>query len=200
MLRLKELRTRKKMTQSEAAAKIGVSQSTYSSWENERTQMDYVALISAARLFNVSVDYLLGKPHNEYERNNRAESVPVYGDLGLDKKRLVMERIGFEPVMKKLLESGFCFGLRVADDSMMPNIVKGDILIVRRQRKYKNGDMVVLRIDDSYVTVKNVIKTKKGIVLTESRHDSVPEFYSREDIIAKNIRVMGRVVELRRKI
>lgn len=41
------------------ATQIGVSPSTYSSWERERTEPDVKSIIELARFFNVTVDELL---------------------------------------------------------------------------------------------------------------------------------------------
>lgn len=62
MVRLKELRLKRGFTQAELSERLGIPQRTYSSWETERTEMDYSTLIRMAVIFGVSVDYLLGRP------------------------------------------------------------------------------------------------------------------------------------------
>lgn len=57
--RLKEARNAAGMNQEEAAAAFGVSIGTYRNWEQGRVVMNGEQLISAARLFNTDVDYLL---------------------------------------------------------------------------------------------------------------------------------------------
>jgi transcriptional regulator with XRE-family HTH domain len=58
--RLKELRQNKNLRQDQLAELIGVSKSTVSSYENEGRQPSYDILVSLARVFRVSTDYLLG--------------------------------------------------------------------------------------------------------------------------------------------
>ncbi len=58
--RLKELREEKGITQSNLAGVFNVSKSTVSGWEVGRNQPNYDMLISIARYFDVSVDYLIG--------------------------------------------------------------------------------------------------------------------------------------------
>ena len=60
-MRLKEARKQAGMTQQEVAAAVGVNQNTYSYWENEKTKIDNISLGKLAKIFNVSVDYLLGE-------------------------------------------------------------------------------------------------------------------------------------------
>lgn len=57
--RLKQLRGKK--TQQEIADKLGVSRSRYSHYENEHVQPDIDLLQKMADIFEVSVDYLLGR-------------------------------------------------------------------------------------------------------------------------------------------
>ena len=60
MIRLLELRTEKGLSQREIARLFSISQSTYNNWENAHTQPSISQLIELARLFGVSVDYLIG--------------------------------------------------------------------------------------------------------------------------------------------
>lgn len=60
MLRLKQLRTKRGMSQSELGKIIGVSPSTIGMYEQERRLPEVPTLKRLASFFNVSVDYLLG--------------------------------------------------------------------------------------------------------------------------------------------
>lgn len=59
--RIKELRTNQKMTQAEFAARLGVTKSAVSSYENSSRLPSYDILIKMARIFKVSTDVLLGQ-------------------------------------------------------------------------------------------------------------------------------------------
>ena len=71
MLRLKELRKKRGVSQAELAGRLGVPQQTYSNWENEVREMDYKTLIRMAVIFGVSVDYLLGRPVKNIEEEQK---------------------------------------------------------------------------------------------------------------------------------
>jgi transcriptional regulator with XRE-family HTH domain len=58
--RLKELRLNKRLRQDQVADLIGVTKSTMSAYENGMRQPSYDVLVSLARLYHVSADYLLG--------------------------------------------------------------------------------------------------------------------------------------------
>lgn len=59
--RLKELRLKKGLTQTEIGKKIGVKQSTFTNWENGKREPNFETLIKLADLLEVSVDLLLGR-------------------------------------------------------------------------------------------------------------------------------------------
>lgn len=58
--RLKELREEAGMTQKEVAAKLGINSVTYLHYEKSQRQPSLSMLADMAKLFDISVDYLLG--------------------------------------------------------------------------------------------------------------------------------------------
>lgn len=75
-----EKRKLKGMTQEELAAKLGVSPQAVSKWENNLSCPDITLLPEIAKLFNISVDTLLGVTTSAEENNeitdNREKSKP----------------------------------------------------------------------------------------------------------------------------
>ena len=60
-LNIKDIRTRKGLTQSEVASALGVSSVVYSRYENGKRQPSIDTLVQMADIFGVTVDYLLGR-------------------------------------------------------------------------------------------------------------------------------------------
>lgn len=60
-VRLKELRLEKRLRQDQLAALVGLEKSSISMYENDMRQPSYETLVRFADVFNVSVDYLLGR-------------------------------------------------------------------------------------------------------------------------------------------
>ncbi|MBR0419225.1 MAG: helix-turn-helix transcriptional regulator [Erysipelotrichaceae bacterium] len=58
--RIIDLREEKDWTQTEVAKKLNVSQRAYSHYENGTRQIPLEILISLAKLYSVSTDYILG--------------------------------------------------------------------------------------------------------------------------------------------
>lgn len=58
--RLKELRSQKNVSQMQLAVKTGLSQSAIAKWELGKTEPSASAIITLAKFFNETTDYLLG--------------------------------------------------------------------------------------------------------------------------------------------
>lgn len=63
--RLKALRTGRRLTQKQLSEQIGIAVSAISSYESGTRYPSYDVLISLARIFHVSTDYLLGLDHQK---------------------------------------------------------------------------------------------------------------------------------------
>lgn len=64
LMRLKELRKQKNISQLKLAMDLGMNQTSISRYENGERQADHETLIAFADYFKVSVDYLLGRTDN----------------------------------------------------------------------------------------------------------------------------------------
>jgi len=72
---LKHLRKNKGMSQQEIADKFHIDRSTYAKYETTQSQPNFETLIRIADYFDVSIDYLLGRPqyckrHARYMKNS----------------------------------------------------------------------------------------------------------------------------------
>lgn len=93
--RLKTIRKQHCMTQEEIAIALGVDRTTYTFYETGKTKPSYVALVKLANIFNVSVDYLLGRefevPENSYvDDASRLHGEDVISYLVRDERNLLM--------------------------------------------------------------------------------------------------------------
>ncbi len=78
--RLKELRLKKGLTQTELGEKVGVKQNTFTNWENGKREPNFETLLKLASILNTTTSYLLGesdiyygygsKEFEEYMKNN----------------------------------------------------------------------------------------------------------------------------------
>lgn len=111
--RLKQLRTKKGISQKDLACSLGCKQNTISQWESGKRIMNAEALKTVADYFNVSTDYLLGISISNDEPPAEQNS-PSMDDGLSDSKRALLAFAGAVPedkaemilrVMKSIVES-----------------------------------------------------------------------------------------------
>lgn len=65
--KIRDLRKQKRLSQTELGKYIGVSQTTVTAWEKGRAEPSSGYLSKLADYFNVTTDYLLGRPEKQNE-------------------------------------------------------------------------------------------------------------------------------------
>ncbi len=67
--RIRDLRKQKRMSQTELAKSAGVSQTTVTAWETGKAEPSSSAITSLADYFDVTTDYLLGRPDKKEKKS-----------------------------------------------------------------------------------------------------------------------------------
>lgn len=228
-MRLKELRKAIKMTQQALADKIGVSRSAVAMWETSANEPDNEMLIKLSKLFNCSVDYLLGKTEdrvddrlldevNEMSPDTLARygnlldasavpnvapiRIPVLGTIPAGVPLEAIEDVlDWEELPAAMARGGKeYFGLKVSGDSMLPDYRDGDVLILRKQDACESGQDCAVMVNSDDATFKRVRISEKGITLMPLNPAYEPLFYSNQEVSELPVRIIGVVVELRRKV
>lgn len=91
MLRLKELRKQNKLTQQQLAEMLGVTQAALSGWENEKFGIDNGSLLKCAKIFDVSIDYLLGRDEEQLPELNNKDQKEIQKILDETKEQLLSQ-------------------------------------------------------------------------------------------------------------
>lgn len=73
MNRIKELRLKKGLTQAEVGKKLGISDRAVGYYENGEREPDNKTLLGFAEIFNVTVDYLLGRTDIKNTNTNNTQ-------------------------------------------------------------------------------------------------------------------------------
>lgn len=196
--RLKTLRIQRKMTQSELAKKIYISQPAYSKYEVGTASPNPETLSKIADALDVSVDYLLGS--DSQPARPGYIRVPVLGRVSagipID---AIEEVIDWEDISAEAAGDGEYFGLQIKGHSMEPKISDGDVVIVRRQPDVDSGDIAVVLVNGDDATVKRIKKSPQGVTLIPSNPAYEPMYYTNTEIESLPVQILGRVVELRAK-
>lgn len=203
MNRIKQLRTSLEMKQIDLAKQLKVGQNTISNWETGRTEPDSESLQAMAKIFDTSIDYILG--HSNFRQNTPASiiRIPVLGAIpaGIPLEA-IEEIIGWEEIPESMCAGGKeYFALEVKGDSMWPDYLPGDVVIVRKTPCFESGDVCVVYVNGYDATLKQVKSQDDGSLTLIPRNQSYPpRTYSKEEVMELPVSIAGVVVELRRKI
>ncbi len=90
MIKLKELRTLKGLSQADIALKLEITQQAYANYEREARQADYNTLKKLSAIFGVSIDYILDnesicKNDSNTEKDTIINSFLRLNDIGKEK-------------------------------------------------------------------------------------------------------------------
>lgn len=87
---LKSLRENTDLNQKDLADKLNINPATYRNYENGNREPDFAILITIARFFNVTTDYLLGE--SEFKTYESMKKSQLIEDLQLsdDEKQLLL--------------------------------------------------------------------------------------------------------------
>lgn len=81
---------------------------------------------------------------------------------------------------------------------MCPRIIEDDVLIVRKQNVAETGDIVVLT-NNKTAEVKKFMAIPPGILLISFNAEYMPVYFSNKEIATLPVKILGKVVESRRK-
>lgn len=108
--------------------------------------------------------------------------------------------IGTVDIEKSIINNGDnFFALKVKDDSMSPVFIENDIIVIKEQHDFENGDLVVAVINTNDITIKKVQKIDAGIVLQSFNPHYAPLFFTHSDIENLPVKIIGIVKQLRRE-
>lgn len=111
----------------------------------------------------------------------------------------VEEILDYEEIDEKMARTGEFFALQIKGDSMAPIMSAGDVVIVRKQNDVDSGQIGIILVNGDEATVKKVIKKENGIMLVANNPAYDPMFFDAYDIQTKPVKIIGRVIELRKK-
>lgn len=127
-------------------------------------------------------------------------SIPVLGRVAAGYgKEAVEEVIGQIEISPSLASKGEFFALLIKGDSMIPTLYDGDTVIVERTEDANSGDLVIALVNGSDATCKRLQKYAEGIALIPQNPIYEPMRFTEAEIDSTPVRILGKVVEMRRK-
>lgn len=196
------------LTLDEVAAFVGVNKGTVSRWESgEIDNMRRDKIAKLADVLKVSPLFIMGiqdtTPAAPAPRpQKKGVRIPVFSSIPTDIPiEAVEDIIDYEEIDAELARTGDFFALLIRDESMQPVIFVDDVVIVRKQSTAETGDIAVILIDGDAATVKKIHRNHGGLMLIGYNSAIYePHFYSNEEIENLPVQILGKVIELRRKL
>ena len=185
------------VSQSELCNTLGIKMPTFSDWVNAKTypRIDKIELMS--NYFGISKADLV---EEHTSRVKSSSIVKVYGRVAAGiPLEAIEDVIDEEEISEELARTGEFFGLRIAGDSMEPDIHNGDTVIVRKQDDAESDEIVIALVNGNDGVCKRLKKYADSIALISLNPSYEPMYFSNAEIESKPVRIIGRVVELRRK-
>lgn len=197
-----------KKSPSAVAKELGFSSATATHWKNGKSPNSRT-LQKIADYFNVTVNDLLSDPGEAPPpsklHREPGEKVAVLASVGAG---IPLEAINtfdqddpdaWEEIRRT--DDAQYFALRIRGNSMEPLIRYGEIVIVRKQDEYNDGDIVIALVNGNEGVCKLLeYRDNGGICLRSLNPDYPPMVFSREQIENLPVRIMGRCVERRGKL
>lgn len=199
--RLKILREAKGVSQQEISDILGINRTTYVKYESGASSPTR-QLQQLADYFNVTTDYLLGREESSQKKAPiQGVKIPVLGRVVAGVPiEATTEILDYEEIHPDLAMTGDFFALQIKGDSMSPNLLEGDIVIVKRQNTVESGDIAIVLVNGAEATVKKVKINENGIMLVAYNTEVYePHAYTNDEIKELPVQILGKVIESRRK-
>lgn len=163
---IKRLRLERGITQEQLASMLKVSRSTIGMYETGSREPDFETCEAIADIFNVDMDYLLGRTSVErkepitpsiippgFEPLPEMATVPLVGRIACGQPITAEENLeGYVSIPAAWHAT---FTLKCCGDSMEPRIKDGDLVAIRKDVQVENGEIAAVRIGDE-ATLKHL--------------------------------------------
>lgn len=203
---LKETRKKNKLSQTELAARLGVTQQAVGKWESGRSSPDPATIVQIAEILGTTTDYLLGLHQPGPETDSATERffggyreslIPVIGTVRAGYGALAFEE-DYGKEYARVKDPANYFYLVVRGDSMEPRIQDGDLALIHRQNTLESGDLgVIVYGEDGEGTLKKYIQRGNSIVL-QPFNPAYDELVIKGEELNR-LYIAGKVVETKAK-
>lgn len=192
---IRDFRKAAKMSQDELAKKTGYTdRSSIAKIESGQVDLPQSKIALFASALGVTASELMGNTGIIVE----PRKIPVLGRVAAGVPIEMIEDIVDEVEIPGKWE-GEHFGLVIHGDSMEPKISDGDIVIVKKQDYIDNGQIGIITVNGEDATCKHIFKYADTLVLRSNNPKYEEMVYTKEQVEALPVRILGRVVELRAK-
>lgn len=183
---------------------LNLGNGTISRWSKSSPSVN--KLLPIAEYFNVSIDYLIGKTQYRNYSNlylsdkninfitsTQTRKINVLGSIPAGTPIEAIEDV-IDTIDIPTSWRGDYIALRVQGDSMYPEYLDGDIIIIQIQPDCDSGDDCACYVNGYDATFKRVYKNNGSITLQPLNPKYPPKTYTHPGEVS----ILGKVIELRR--
>lgn len=211
---LKKLRNNKYLSLREVNHITDISYSHLNMIENGKRNVTPALLRVLADLYCVDyldlyekagyIDLIEDEKKNKYKIDklgNHVTSIPILGTVKAGYDYLAQENwVGTIDVETSLVGNGDeYFALKVHGDSMSPVLIEDDIVIIKKQNDFENGDIVVAIINGNEATIKKGKKSDNSILLQPLNTNYEPLIFTYDEMKSIPVTIVGIVKQLKRE-
>jgi len=207
--RIQAVRKRKKLTQKEFGALIGVKQTTLSSYEKGARKVDYEQAKEIANICNVSLDWLyngvgsmeisvIETIRKELEnapmvgeaefRFYTASFIPVVRMPGISIEETLKEDNIVGRYIKDHNGENKYFAVEVTGDAMLPILKNGDLALIDVERQAFDSDLVCVVTANRYL-IRYLAGRQEGKIILKPANSLYPDIAINEEEIKKIYRI-----------
>lgn len=201
-MNLRNIRKERRKTQKQIAKLLGISQQSYSAYENGVSQPPKDALIKLAEYYHVTTDYLLDRTSLPISTPGQVtfsnifpvekKKIPFLGKIACGQPIFSDEEKGVYVDALSNLHVDFC--LQAKGDSMINARIKdGDIVFIRSQPEVNNGEIAAVAIGDTATLKRVYYYPEKNQITLQAENPSFPPLtYSGDELT--EIRILGKAI------
>lgn len=201
---LKEYREKFNYSLEDLSRSIGYKKNrqTLHKYETGILNIPYEVFFDIASVFNIDSDIIKEIPMTREEKElfekklikNYVNTMKGNNNITSRGEKIIntYRNASYEPVSKVNQLS-----IKLLDDSMAPNYLKGDRVFFRKKDKYENGDDIVIAIKGNILSVRRLYKSGKAIILQamNPKYQTIALNVFSEDMILGKVETMSREIK-----
>lgn len=184
------------------ARDLNLPYTTITSWCKAEfyPRIDKIQLL--ANYFDIQKSDLVESKEKLDKLGNPVAEIPLLGTVKAGYDYMAQENWeGMIEVDKNIIKDGSdYFALKIKGDSMSPVLIEDDIVIIKKQEDFENGDLVVAIINGDEATIKKGRKNDTSIVLQPfNTVDYEPLIFTYNEMKTIPVTIVGIVKQLKRE-
>lgn len=184
------------------ARDLNLPYTTITSWCKAEfyPRIDKIQLL--ANYFDIQKSDLVESKEKLDKLGNPVAEIPLLGTVKAGYDYMAQENWeGMIEVDKNIIKDGSdYFALKIKGNSMSPVLIEDDIVIIKKQEDFENGDLVVAIINGDEATIKKGRKNDTSIVLQPfNTVDYEPLIFTYDEVKSIPITIVGIVKQLKRE-